>query len=73
MIGKEPVYSDGTCRRVCHQRHVRLPIGEPDAYSYLPSSIIEGDAVVIEDFGRRFPATVTPEPLVDPAMSRLRG
>jgi glycine cleavage system aminomethyltransferase T len=29
--------------------------------------------VEIEYFGRRIPATVTAEPLVDPEMKRLRG
>jgi hypothetical protein len=33
----------------------------------------EGDVVEIEYFGDRIKATVTPEPLYDPEMKRLRG
>ena len=48
-------------------------VGQPIAYAYLPASVDEGDAVEIEYFGTRIRATVTPEPLVDPQMTRLRG
>ena len=33
----------------------------------------EGDVVEIEYFGEQIKATVTPEPLYDPQMTRLRG
>jgi len=48
-------------------------IRKPIAYASLLSTVVEGDSVEIEYFGRRIPATVTPEPLYDPNMSRLRG
>jgi dimethylglycine oxidase len=48
-------------------------IGKPIAYAYLPSWVQEGDPVEIEYFGKRIRATVSPEPLVDPEMKRLRG
>ena len=48
-------------------------IGKPIAYAYLPSSLGEGDPVEVEYFGSRIGATVTPEPLYDPEMTRLRG
>ena len=48
-------------------------IGKPIAYAYLPSWVHEGDPVEIEYFGKRIRATVSPEPLVDPEMKRLRG
>jgi glycine cleavage system aminomethyltransferase T len=48
-------------------------IRKPIAYAWLPTAISEGDAVEVEYFGKRIAATVTPEPLFDPDMSRLRG
>ncbi|HXF03655.1 MAG TPA: glycine cleavage T C-terminal barrel domain-containing protein, partial [Arthrobacter sp.] len=43
------------------------------AYAWLPADTAEGAAVEIEYFGRRVPATVAAEPLVDPGMDRLRS
>ncbi|GAC1487771.1 MAG: hypothetical protein NVS1B16_15420 [Pseudarthrobacter sp.] len=48
-------------------------VQRPIAYAWLPASAAEGDAVEIEYFGTRIAATVSPEPLVDPGMERLRG
>ncbi|EKU45797.1 GcvT family protein [Brevibacterium casei] len=48
-------------------------IGKAIAYAWLPNTLGVGDAVEIEYFGRRVPATVTAEPLYDPEMTRLRG
>ncbi|MEV7574555.1 glycine cleavage T C-terminal barrel domain-containing protein, partial [Pseudarthrobacter sp. NPDC089323] len=48
-------------------------IQKPIAYAYLPSTVNIGDAVEIEYFGRRIPATITQDPLYDPTMTRLRG
>jgi glycine cleavage system aminomethyltransferase T len=48
-------------------------VKRPIAYAWLPASASEGDAVEIEYFGTRIAATVSPEPLVDPGMERLRG
>ena len=47
-------------------------IGRPIAYAWLPASAVPGTAVEIEYFGRRIPATVATEPLVDPEMTRIR-
>ena len=47
-------------------------IGRPIAYAWLPASATPGTAVEIEYFGRRIPATVATEPLVDPEMARIR-
>jgi len=73
VMGKEPVLHDdevvGYVTSAAYGHTVRKPI----AYAYLPASIGEGDAVEIEYFGERIEATVTPEPLHDPEMSRLRG
>ena len=73
VLGKEPVfYKDEPVGYVTSAAY-GYTIGKPIAYAYLPSSVAEGDAVEIEYFGRRVRATVTPEPLFDPEMKRLRG
>ncbi|MBG6183130.1 glycine cleavage system aminomethyltransferase T [Arthrobacter sp. CAN_A214] len=56
--------------------HAQLPTPGsrlPAPGSRLPARVDVGDAVSIEYFGRRVPATVTAEPLVDPGRTRLRG
>ena len=73
VLGKEPVLSGGETVGYVTSAAFGYTIGKPIAYSYLPASIGEGDSVEIEYFGRRIAATVTPEPLFDPQMTRLRG
>lgn len=73
VLGKEPVYHDGRPVGYVTSAAFGYTIGKPVAYTYLPSTVVEGNAVEIEYFGRRIQATVTPEPLYDPQMSRLRG
>jgi glycine cleavage system aminomethyltransferase T len=73
VLGKEPVYHDHRTVGYVTSAAFGYTIGKPIAYAWLPSTIMEGDAVAIEYFGHRIPATVTPEPLFDPQMSRLRG
>ena len=73
VLGKEPVFRDGRSVGYVTSAAFGYTIGKPIAYAYLPSSVNEGDAVEIEYFGNRIPATVALEPLVDPQMTRLRG
>jgi dimethylglycine oxidase len=73
VLGKEPVFSDGRPVGYVTSAAFGYTVGKPIAYAYLPSSVNEGDAVEIEYFGNRIKATVNPEPLVDPQMTRLRG
>ncbi|MGI8457142.1 MAG: GcvT family protein [Propionibacteriaceae bacterium] len=73
VLGKEPVFVDGEPVGYVTSAAFGYTIGKPIAYSYLPASVSEGDAVEIEYFGTRIRATVTAEPLVDPEMKRLRG
>ena len=73
VLGKEPVLVDGESVGYVTSAAFGYTIGKPIAYSYLPASVAEGDAVEIEYFGTRIKATVTPEPLYDPEMKRLRG
>lgn len=72
-MGKEPVFHDGKALGYVTSTAFGYTIRKPIAYAWLPSSIGEGEAVEIEYFGKRIAATVTPEPLFDPNMSRLRG
>jgi glycine cleavage system aminomethyltransferase T len=73
VLGKEPVLVDGEAVGYVTSAAFGYTIGKPIAYSYLPASVAEGDAVEIVYFGTRIQATVTPEPLFDPGMTRLRG
>jgi dimethylglycine oxidase len=73
FIGKEPVLHDGIAVDYVTSAAYGYTIGKPIAYAYLPSSLNEGDAVEIQYFGNSFKATITPEPLYDPEMKRLRG
>jgi glycine cleavage system aminomethyltransferase T/glycine/D-amino acid oxidase-like deaminating enzyme len=73
VLGKEPVLRDDTPIGYVTSAAFGYTIGRPIAYAYLPASVGEGDVVEIEYFGDRVKATVTPEPLYDPEMKRLRG
>jgi glycine cleavage system aminomethyltransferase T/glycine/D-amino acid oxidase-like deaminating enzyme len=73
VLGKEPVFVNGKPEGYVTSAAFGFTIGKPIAYSYLPSTVNEGDCVEVEYFGKRVSATVTPEPLYDPEMKRLRG
>jgi dimethylglycine oxidase len=73
VLGKEPVLREGEPIGYVTSAAFGYTIGKPIAYAYLPSWVQEGDPVEIEYFGKRIRATVSPEPLVDPEMKRLRG
>ncbi|HST72652.1 MAG TPA: FAD-dependent oxidoreductase [Kocuria rosea] len=73
VLGKEPVYVAGEAAGYVTSAAYGYTVRKPIAYAWLPASVTEGDAVEIEYFGKRIAATVTPEPLFDPGMERLRG
>ncbi|KAI1823802.1 Dimethylglycine oxidase [Xylaria intraflava] len=73
VLGKEPVFVNGMPLGYVTSAAFGYTVGKPIAYAWLPGAVAEGDAVEIEYFGRRIPATVSAEPLFDPSMSRLRG
>ena len=73
VLGKEPVFLNGKSIGYVTSAAFGYTIRKPIAYAYLRSTVVEGDSVEIEYFGRRIPATVAAEPLYDPDMSRLRG
>jgi dimethylglycine oxidase len=72
VLGHEPVYLDGRPAGYVTSAAFGHTIGAPIAYAWLPSNATPGTAVEIEYFGRRVPATVAAEPLVDPEMARIR-
>lgn len=73
VLGKEPVFSQGRPVGYITSAAFGYTVGKPIAYAWLPSTVVEGDAVAIEYFGQSIKATVTAEPLYDPQGSRLRG
>lgn len=71
VLGKEPVYHNGKSVGYITSAAFGHTVRKPIAYAWLPSWVSERDAVQIEYFGRRIPATVAAEPLFDPEMTRL--
>jgi len=72
VLGREPVFHDGKVVGYVTSAAYGYTVGKPIAYAYLPSSVVEGDAVELEYFSKKIKATVRPEPLYDPKMTRLR-
>lgn len=73
VLGKEPVFSDNQAVGYVTSAAFGYTIGKPIAYAWLPSTVVEGNAVELEYFGRRIQATVTAEPLYDAQMKNMRG
>jgi glycine cleavage system aminomethyltransferase T/glycine/D-amino acid oxidase-like deaminating enzyme len=74
VLGKEPVFVDGRPVGYVTSAAYGYTIGKGIAYAWLPSELAApGQEAVIGYFDRRVRATVTPEPLFDPKMTRLRG
>jgi glycine cleavage system T protein len=73
-LGSEPVrVGDALVGRVTSGGY-GYTVDRSIAYAYLPvDDAIEGTRVAVEIFGRWVDATVTAEPLVDPAGTRLRA
>ncbi len=65
-VGGEVV---GRLRSVAYGFTVERTIG----YAYLPSSVDQGQALDIDVFGARIPATVGADAIVDPTGERMRG
>ncbi|HYH30700.1 MAG TPA: glycine cleavage T C-terminal barrel domain-containing protein, partial [Pseudonocardia sp.] len=72
VLGHEPVFLDGRPAGYVTSAAFAHTLGTPVAYAWLPASASPGTTVEIEYFGRRVPATVAVEPLVDPEMTRIR-
>ena len=72
VLGHEPVFLDGRPAGYVTSAAFGHTIGRTVAYAWLPADAVPGTPVEIGYFGRRIPATVATEPLVDPGMTRLR-
>ncbi len=72
VMGKEPVYADGTPVGYVTSAAYGYTIGASIAYAWLPRAATPGTRVTVGYFGEQLPATVTEEPLFDPKMTRIR-
>jgi dimethylglycine oxidase len=72
VLGHEPVLVDGEPAGYVTSAAFGHTVGRPIAYAWLPAGLEPGDAVDIRYFGSPVRATVAAEPLVDPAMTRIR-
>ncbi|MFI9504453.1 FAD-dependent oxidoreductase [Nocardia sp. NPDC052566] len=72
VLGKEPVYVDGSRAGYVTSAGYSTTVGRCIAYAWLPAATVPGDAVEVEYLGARRAATVHAEPVVDPEMSRIR-
>ncbi|KAK0382917.1 hypothetical protein NLU13_8833 [Sarocladium strictum] len=73
ILGKEPVYVGEQVKGYVTTAAFGFTIGKPVAFAYLSSDVEIGHEVEVEYFGKRIKATVSPDPVYDPQMSRLKG
>lgn len=74
VLGKEPVLAGGECVGYVTSAAYGYTIGKGIAYAWLPAELsAPGTQVQIGYFAERILAVVSPEPLFDPQMARLRG
>jgi dimethylglycine oxidase len=73
VMGHEPVWADGRPVGYVTSAAFGYTLGQSIAYAWVPPELSEiGNKLEVEYFGERHPATVTEEPLFDPAMKRMR-
>ncbi|GHJ04426.1 sarcosine dehydrogenase [Streptomyces olivaceus] len=72
VLGREPVYVDGSPAGYVTSASYGYTLGRCVAYAWLPASVSTGSGVHVEYFGEKVPATVAEEPLFDPEMTRIR-
>jgi dimethylglycine oxidase len=74
VMGSEPVWGGGAAVGYVTSAAYGYSVGKSIAYAWLPPELAEeGTEVEIQYFGERHGATVSKEPLFDPAMKRMRG
>jgi glycine cleavage system aminomethyltransferase T/glycine/D-amino acid oxidase-like deaminating enzyme len=74
VMGNEPVWGDGRMGGYVTSAAYGYSVGKSIAYAWLPPELSEeGRRVEIQYFGERHGVTVAEEPLLDPAMKRMRG
>ncbi|MEU0743488.1 FAD-dependent oxidoreductase [Streptomyces sp. NPDC006134] len=72
VLGKEPVYVDGSPAGYVTSASYGYTLGRCVAYAWLPAGLATGTGVHVEYFGEKVPATVADEPLFDPKTTRIR-
>jgi heterotetrameric sarcosine oxidase gamma subunit len=74
LMGKEPISDGDTILGYVTSANYGYSVGKSIAYGYVPLAYAEpGTKVQIYFFGALHSATVTPEPLFDPKMKRLKS
>ena len=73
VMGKEPVWANGEPVGFTTSADWAHSLGTGIAYAWLPAELAgEGQAVEVEYFHERYPASVAPDPPFDPEMKRMR-
>ncbi|MBA2537278.1 MAG: FAD-dependent oxidoreductase, partial [Actinobacteria bacterium] len=73
VMGKEPVRANGDAAGFVTSADYGYSVGRGIAYAWLPAELAaEGTDLEIEYFCDPQPATVSPDPLFDPEMKRMR-
>ncbi|MFP5023302.1 GcvT family protein [Pseudonocardia phyllosphaerae] len=72
VLGHEAVLVDGEPAGYVTSAAYAHTLGTPVAYAWLPAGLEVGSSVEILYFDRRVRASVAAEPLLDPAMERMR-
>lgn len=74
VLGREPIWANGEVVGFVSSANTGYSLSRHIAYAYLPVALAApGQAVHIEYFGERLPATVAAEPLFDPAGDRVKA
>ena len=74
VLGKEPILDGERVLGCVTSANFGYSIGKSIAYGYLPLSHARtGTPIQVYYFGERLRATVAPDPLYDPQMTRLKG
>jgi glycine cleavage system aminomethyltransferase T len=74
VMGYEPIVVDGRAVGYVTSADYGYTLGQSIAYAWVPPEHAEvGSRLEIQYFDERYPATVTEEPLFDPAMKRMRA
>ena len=74
VLGKEPILADGRVLGYVTSANYGYSVGKYIFYGYLPHEYATpGTKVEVQYFGRRYPATVTLEPLFDPRSERIKA
>jgi glycine cleavage system aminomethyltransferase T len=73
-LGSEPIMDGDSCIGHVTSANFGYSVGKFIVYGYLPSELAtEGTRLEIIYLGERYGATVAPDPLFDPKMTRMKA